>query len=196
MTRRKFLPSDAMPQIHQPARRSFLRRSGKLLLAGSAAPLAAPAMAALPEARTLSMANTHTGEHIALVYALGEQFVPQALNHLNHFLRDHYSGEVGLIDPQLFDLLHSLRQELGADRPFEVISGYRTAATNSLLRNTRGGGVAQHSLHMAGKAVDVRLPGVPLADLRDAALSLRGGGVGFYPREQFVHVDTGRLRSW
>ena len=159
-------------------------------------PLAAPALAALPEARTLSMANTHTGEHIALVYALGEQFVPQALNHLNHFLRDHYSGEIGLIDPQLFDLLHRLRQELGADQPFEVISGYRTAATNNFLRNTRGGGVAKHSLHMDGKAIDVRLPGVPLATLRDAALSLGMGGVGFYPHEQFVHVDTGRVRTW
>jgi uncharacterized protein YcbK (DUF882 family) len=185
-----------MPQFHQPARRGFLRRSAQLLLAGSAAPLASPAMAAAPEARALSFNNTHTNERIALVYALGEQFVPQALNHLNHFLRDHYSGEVGLIDPQLFDLLHRVRQELGADQPFEVISGYRTAATNSLLRNTRGGGVAKHSLHMEGKAIDVRLPGVPLADLRDAALSLRGGGVGFYPREQFVHVDTGRVRTW
>ena len=77
-----------------------------------------------------------------------------------------------------------------------MISGYRCPATNSLLRNTRGGGVAQHSLHMEGKAIDVRLPGVPLAELRDAALSLRAGGVGFYPREQFVHVDTGRVRSW
>ena len=196
MTRRKYPPSDTMTQFHQPGRRGFLRRSAQLLLAGSAAPLAAPAMAALPEARTLSMANTHTGEHIALVYALGEQFVAQALNNLNHFLRDHYSGEVGLIDPQLFDLLHRLRQELGADQPFQVISGYRTAATNSLLRNTRGGGVAKHSLHMDGKAIDVRLPGVSLTDLRDAALSLRAGGVGFYPREQFVHVDTGRVRTW
>ena len=196
MTRRKCPPSDAMTQFHQPGRRGFLRRSAQLLVAGSAVPLAAPAMATLPQARTLALVHTHTGERINVVYSMGEQFVPQALDHLNHFLRDHYSGEVGLIDPQLFSLLHGMRQQLGADQPFEVISGYRTAATNSLLRNTRGGGVARHSLHMEGKAVDVRLPGVPLAALRDAALSLRTGGVGFYPREQFVHVDIGRVRSW
>lgn len=185
-----------MTQHHQPARRRFLRLGAQSLLAASAAPLASHAMVAPRDARALSFDHTHTGEHIALVYALGEQFVAQALNNLNHFLRDHYSGEVGLIDPQLFDLLHRLRQELGADQPFQVISGYRSAATNSLLRNTRGGGVAKHSLHMDGKAIDVRLPGVSLTDLRDAALSLRAGGVGFYPREQFVHVDTGRVRTW
>ena len=77
-----------------------------------------------------------------------------------------------------------------------MISGYRCPATNTTLRNTRGGGVARRSLHMDGKAIDVRLPGVPLADLRDAALSLGMGGVGFYPREQFVHVDTGPVRRW
>lgn len=185
-----------MTQRHPSSRRGFLQRSVHLLVAGSAVPLAAPAMATLPEARTLALVHTHTGERLSVVYAMGEQFVPQALGHLNHFLRDHYSGEVGLIDPQLFDLLHGLRQQLGADQPFEVISGYRTATTNSLLRNSRGGGVARHSLHMEGKAIDVRLPGVPLAELRDAALSLRTGGVGFYPSEQFVHVDIGRVRSW
>jgi uncharacterized protein YcbK (DUF882 family) len=185
-----------MTQHHHPGRRRFLHRSAQFLMAGSALPLAPPSMAALPGARSLSLDNTHTSERIALVYALGEQFVPQALTNLNHFLRDHYSGEVGLMDPLLFDLLHRLRQELGVQEAFQVISGYRSAATNSTLRNTRGGGVAKHSLHMDGKAIDVRLPGVPLADLRDAALSLRLGGVGFYPHEQFVHVDTGRVRTW
>ncbi len=179
-----------------PGRRRFLRRGAQLLMACSSAALGSPAMAALPGARTLSFDHTHTSEHIALVYAIGRQFVQQALANLNHFLRDHYSGEVGLIDPQLFDLLHRVRQELGVQEAFQVISGYRSAATNETLRTTRGGGVARHSLHMDGKAIDVRLPGVPLADLRDAALSLRMGGVGFYPREQFVHLDTGRVRSW
>jgi len=88
------------------------------------------------------------------------------------------------------------RNALGTQQPFEVISGYRSPGTNATLRSTREGGVAKHSLHMDGKAIDVRLPGVPLADLRDAARSLRGGGVGFYPREQFVHIDTGRVRHW
>ena len=185
-----------MNQHHQPARRRFLRMGAQSLLAVSAVAAPALALAVTGDARSLSLAHTHTSERIALVYALGEQFVPQALSHLNHFLRDHYSGEIGLIDPLLFDLLHRVRQELGVEQPFHVISGYRSATTNDTLRNTRGGGVARHSLHMDGKAIDVRLPGVPLADLRDAALALRRGGVGFYPKEQFVHVDTGRVRSW
>jgi uncharacterized protein YcbK (DUF882 family) len=115
---------------------------------------------------------------------------------LNRFLRDHYTGEVGTIDPHLFDLLHGVQRELGAGQAFQVISGYRCPATNATLKATRGGGVASHSLHMDGKAIDVRLPGIALGDLRDAALSLRGGGVGYYQREQFVHVDTGRVRRW
>jgi uncharacterized protein YcbK (DUF882 family) len=165
-------------------------------MAGAALPLAPQALAALPDARSLAMSHTHTGERVALVYAVGERYVPEALGQLNLFLRDHYSGEVGLIDPQLFDLLHRVKLTLGGSPSFQVISGYRCPTTNTRLRNTRGGGVAQRSLHMDGKAIDIRAPGVPLADLRDAALSLKVGGVGFYPREQFVHVDTGRVRSW
>lgn len=179
-----------------PSRRRFLGHGAQWLMAGAALPLAAPALAALPDARSLSFDHTHTSEHIALVYALDDVFVTPALSSLNHFLRDHYSGEVGQIDPQLFNLLHHVRQELGVQTPFQVISGYRSPKTNATLRSTRGGGVAKHSLHMDGQAIDVRLPGVPLADLRDAALSLRLGGVGFYPRDQFVHLDTGRVRNW
>ena len=96
----------------------------------------------------------------------------------------------------LFGLLFALRRELGSDAAYQVISGYRCPATNDRLRRTRGGGVARHSLHMDGMAIDIRLPGVPLADLRDAAQSLSGGGVGFYKTENFVHVDTGRVRHW
>jgi len=130
------------------------------------------------------------------VYAGEQGYRPQALGALNHFLRDHYTGEVGAIDPGVFELLYRVQREFGGTRTFEVISGYRCPATNGRLRETRGGGVARHSLHMEGRAIDVRLPGVSLADLRDAAQSLRVGGVGFYPREQFVHLDTGRVRSW
>ena len=179
-----------------PSRRRFLGQGARWLVTGAALPLAAPALAALPGARSLSFAHTHTSEHIALTYALGEDFVTPALSSLNHFLRDHYSGEVGQIDPQLFHLLHHVRRELGVQTPFQVISGYRSPKTNETLRTTRGGGVARRSLHMDGKAIDVRLAGVPLQDLRDAALSLQLGGVGFYPRDQFVHLDTGRVRSW
>ncbi len=185
------------------SRRHFLTHTARLAFASATLPLASRAMASfsqssslLPDARSIAFAHTHTGEHLSLVYAAENRYLPESLHSLNRFLRDHYSGEVGSIDPQLFDLLFQIRQALGARQPFEVISGYRCPTTNSNLRNTRGGGVAKHSLHMEGKAIDIRLPGVPLRELRDAALSLQAGGVGFYPSSQFVHVDTGRVRSW
>lgn len=177
-------------------RRHFLRHSARLAAAGGLPLMALPAHASVPGARGLALVHTHTHERLDLVYAVDERYDPLALSTLNRFLRDHYSGEVGVIDPRVFDLLHRVRQALGSTSPFEVISGYRCPATNSRLRETRGGGVATHSLHMEGRAIDVRLPGCSLADLRDAALTLRAGGVGFYAREQFVHLDTGRLRRW
>lgn len=181
-------------------RRSFLRR-GASAAATTAATIALPAFAmparALAAApRTLSLAHTHTREDIDLVYAVGDRYEPAALTALDRFLRDHYTGEVGRIDPRLHDLLHAVRTTLGTAAPFHVISGYRCPDTNDRLQKTRGGGVATRSLHMDGRAIDVRLPGVPLADLRDAALSLQAGGVGYYAREQFVHIDTGRVRRW
>lgn len=196
---------------HPSDRRHFLHQGGRFAVrtvaAGAAASalgglthspaLAAPAPdATTPSARALAMSHTHTGEQIALTYAQDGCYLPDALGTLNRFLRDHYSGQVGLIDPRLFDLLHRVRQVLGSAAEYEVISGYRAPQTNERLRLTRGGGVARHSLHMDGQAIDVRLEGVALADLRDAALSLRAGGVGFYPRDRFVHLDTGRVRSW
>lgn len=184
-----------MPHQHAASRRRFLRHTVHAVAAGALPALAAPARASVGT-RGLAMVHTHTRERIDLVYAVDDQYVPAALGSLNRFLRDHYSGDIGLIDPQVFDLLHRVQRTLGTGQTFEVISGYRCPATNTQLRDTRGGGVAKHSLHMEGRAIDVRLPGVPLAELRDAALSLRSGGVGFYPREQFVHLDTGRVRTW
>lgn len=176
-----------------PARRRFLRHS----LAAATLPAALlPARARAAAPRSLAMVHTHTGEHIDIVYATGERYETPALGRLDHFLRDHYSGEVGHIDPALHDLLHAVRRTLGTERAFHVISGYRCPATNERLRTTRSGGVAKRSLHMDGRAIDVRLPGVPLAELRDAALSLKAGGVGYYASSQFVHLDTGRVRRW
>jgi uncharacterized protein YcbK (DUF882 family) len=177
-------------------RRRFLRHTAHVVAAGALPALCAPARASLAGPRALALAHTHTGERIELVYAVDDRYVGEALGSLNHFLRDHYTGDVGSIDPRVFDLLHGVQRLLGAGRPFEVISGYRCPATNDRLRETGGGGVAKHSLHMEGRAIDVRLPGVPLAELRDAGLTLRAGGVGFYPRQQFVHLDTGRIRTW
>ncbi len=185
------------------SRRSFLGRAARLGGAAAVPALTATAgltvaQASLHPPRTLALVHTHTHEVVDLVYGIGPRYLPEALGVLDHFLRDHYSGVVGRIDPGVYELLHGVRRLLGLDSgaPFEVISGYRAPATNARLRATRGGGVAQHSLHMEGRAIDVRLPGVPLADLRDAARALAGGGVGYYPREQFVHLDTGRVRHW
>jgi uncharacterized protein YcbK (DUF882 family) len=179
-----------------PTRRRFLHHTARLAAAAGLPSVALSARARAPGARTLAFTHTHTRESIELVYAQGEQYLPLALASLNRFLRDHYTGTVGHIDPRMFDLLHQVQGVLGSRASFEVISGYRCAATNSRLREQRSGGVARHSLHMEGRAIDVRLPGVSLPDLRDAALQLGAGGVGFYPREQFVHLDTGRVRSW
>jgi uncharacterized protein YcbK (DUF882 family) len=184
-----------MRQTHRIARRRFLQGSAGLAAAGLL-PLPQAARANALVERTLSLVHTHTRERIDLVYAVAESYVDNALGSLNRFLRDHYSGDVGRIDPRLFDLLHQVRRIVGGDQPYEVISGYRCPTTNLTLRNTRGGGVARNSLHMEGRAIDVRLPGIPLADLRDAAVSLKAGGVGFYAGQQFIHVDTGRVRQW
>lgn len=147
-------------------------------------------------ARDLALDHTHTRERIQLTYALGDRYLPDALAGLDHFLRDHYSGAVGEMDPGLYDIMHGIRTALKVRTPFHIISGYRSPQTNERLRARGGGGVARRSLHMDGKAVDIRLPGVPLAELRDAALELKAGGVGYYPGSNFVHVDTGRVRTW
>ncbi len=146
--------------------------------------------------RDLAADHTHTHESIELTYAIGERYVPRALSELDYFLRDHYSGQVGKMDPALYDIMYALRRSLRARIPYQIISGYRSPQTNEHLRTTRGGGVAKRSLHMDGKAVDIRLPGVPLAELRDTALELKRGGVGYYPGSDFLHVDTGRVRAW
>ena len=157
----------------------------------------ATTLAAAPSlARDLSLDHTHTLESIQLTYAFGRRYVPEALKGLNHFLRDHYSGLVGNMDPALYDILHSIQASLQSRGSYQIISGYRSPHTNERLRARGGGGVAKRSLHMEGKAVDIRLTGVPLAELRDAALELAVGGVGYYPGSDFVHVDTGRVRSW
>lgn len=183
-----------------PERRRFLHRGLRAAAAAAAAApvLAIPGRALAAAPRQLALAHTHTHEAIDIVFAVGAHYEPAALRRLDHFLRDHYSGEVGHIDPALHELLHALRSTLGTSggAPFQVISGYRSPATNTRLQATRGGGVATRSLHMQGQAIDVRLPGVPLAELRDAALALALGGVGYYPREQFVHLDIGRVRRW
>jgi uncharacterized protein YcbK (DUF882 family) len=137
----------------------------------------------------------HTGERLVVEYFTGGAYLPDALGSIDHLLRDFRTNEIHAIDRQLLDLLHALSRTTGTRMPFQVISGYRSPATNQMLRS-RSEGVAAHSLHMEGQAIDLRLPDVTLRTLRDAARALRGGGVGYYPASNFVHVDTGRVRIW
>ncbi len=145
--------------------------------------------------RTLSMVSTHTGEHLEVRYFEGGQYLPDALTRLNRVLRDHRSGDVSPIDPRLFDQLHALARCAACAPHYEIISGYRSPATNEKLRQGSSG-VASRSLHMDGRAIDVRLKGQPTARVRDLALALKSGGVGYYKKSDFVHLDTGRVRSW
>jgi len=145
--------------------------------------------------RELKFTHTHTGEQLAVEYFSGGTYLQDALATINQFLRDFRTSEVHAIDPGLLDLLHGLTGLTGSRLPFQVISGYRSPATNEMLRN-HSEGVAVGSLHMQGRAIDIRLADVPLSTLRQAALAARGGGVGYYPVSDFVHVDTGRVRTW
>jgi len=128
-------------------------------------------------------------------YVQSGDYVPDGLTAIDHVLRDHYNHAVHPIDPDLLDILHAVVRETGARSPFRVISGYRSPETNEMLRQ-RGGGVARNSMHLQGKAIDIRLDDVDSADLRDVGLALKRGGVGYYAKSDFVHLDTGRVRRW
>jgi len=174
------------------SRRQFL---AAIAAAIPALALARPAAAATTGSRELSFLHTHTGERLVVEYRGVHGYVADALTTVNHFLRDFRTGDEHSIDPSLLDLLHHVTTLTGSQRPFEVISGYRSPATNAMLRR-QSEGVASGSLHMVGQAIDIRLSDIPLPRLRSAALSIRGGGVGYYPSSNFVHVDTGRVRFW
>jgi uncharacterized protein YcbK (DUF882 family) len=152
---------------------------------------------AVPEYR-LRFYHTHTGERLDIVYRRGDTYLPRALDELDHYLRDHRTGEVRHFDPRLFDVLYDLTASLNdSDGEIDVICGYRTPWSNEFLRTRNAHtGVAPHSLHMQAEAIDIRLPGIPTAAVRDAALRLQRGGVGFYRASDFVHVDVGRVRHW
>lgn len=152
----------------------------------------------LAESFRLRMHHLHTGEDISVVYKVGDQFEQNGVAELNHFLRDHRTEDTADYDPREFDLLHALLQKLHKpNATIDIVCGYRTPESNNFLR-TRAAvtGVAEHSQHMLSKAIDIRIPGVSTRALRDAALSLGMGGVGYYPTSQFVHVDVGPVRQW
>lgn len=174
-------------------RRDFLK-----FATGAATLLAAPVAFAKPSVegeRILRLQNLHTGEKLTATYWAEGSYIPEELEAINRVLRDHRSNEVATMDRQLLDLLNVLQQQVEKPGTFQVISGYRSPASNAKLHRSSSG-VAKRSLHMQGKAIDIRLAGVDLKHLRRAALDMNAGGVGYYPKSNFIHVDTGRPRRW
>ncbi len=149
------------------------------------------------DSRELSFYHTHTGKRLHVVYRRNGEYLPAALKEVDRFLSDFRTGDAVRIDPALLDLIYDVRESLGSDGTYQIISAYRSPRTNEMLRG-RGGnnGVARKSQHLLGKAIDVRLEGVATARLRDEALALRRGGVGYYEKSDFVHMDTGPVRRW
>jgi uncharacterized protein YcbK (DUF882 family) len=160
-----------------------------------AKPLLQPLRPASAEARRLWVHNLHTDEKLDAVYFENGAYVPDALAEAMRVMRDWRNGAEHVMDPRLFDALHGIQGRLEANAPFQIISGYRSPVTNAML-HARSEGVAEHSQHMIGKASDIRIQGVDLARLHQAALAQGAGGVGFYPVSNFVHVDVARVRTW
>jgi uncharacterized protein YcbK (DUF882 family) len=176
-------------------RRSFLK-SSFAMASGLSLPALSKAATATPSTeRALRFYNTHTGESLRTIFWAEGQFIPDALQDINKLLRDHRNDKVAQMDPQLMVLLDKVSSQFGDQKVLHVISGYRSPETNAKLHENSDG-VARHSLHIEGKAIDIRLPGTDLAVLHKAAMAAHGGGVGYYPDSQFVHMDTGRVRYW
>jgi len=174
-------------------RREFLGAAAMAVTGMIAAP--ALAMPRAPGRRALAFYNLHTGESLDLVYWAEGLYNPGAMQRIDWLLRDFHNGTVRPIDRRLLDLLATMRQNLGSQAPFQVLSGYRSPETNAMLARTTEG-VATNSLHLEGKAIDIRVPGRSLAAVHRLALALKGGGVGYYPHSDFIHLDVGRVRQW
>ncbi|HTZ89373.1 MAG TPA: DUF882 domain-containing protein [Alloacidobacterium sp.] len=167
-----------------------------ILLAVSSLQASSGDAPASQEQYRLRLYHLHTGERIDVVYRIGNHYLPDAVAELDHFLRDHRTGDEKDYDVREFDLLHDLMARLGhPNGEIDIVCGYRTPWSNNWLRE-HGHGVALHSQHMEAKAIDIRVPGVPTAEVRDAALAMQRGGVGYYASSDFVHVDVGRVRHW
>jgi uncharacterized protein YcbK (DUF882 family) len=143
----------------------------------------------------VSFRHSHTGESFNGVYRVGDNYLPEAFEKMNYALRDFRTNEVFPMDPRAVDIISLIQTRTGARSPLEILSGYRSPKTNAMLRH-ESGGVAKNSLHMYGQAIDIRMAGYNTSKLRKIAMNLRAGGVGYYPRSNFVHVDTGQVRSW
>lgn len=173
-------------------RRAFLRDAGMAMLA--LAPLKA-AFGRSPERRTLSFEHTHTGESLSVVYFRAGEYQPASLEQINRVLRDFRTDEIHPIDTRTLDILFDLQTLANRDEPYQVISGYRSPRTNAALRS-HSHGVAEHSLHLQGRAIDVRLGGFSTRRLHELARQMQRGGVGYYPQSDFVHLDSGPVRFW
>jgi len=194
--------SPRFPKYHSTDFKGVLSRRRFLTAAATAAvasvlprPLYSSTREITGPERSLVFYNTHTGEQLSTVYWLEGRYIPESLKDIDHILRDHLTDEVINIDKRLLDLLFAIRTKLETHQPFHIISGYRSAETNALLRS-HNSGVAKNSLHMFGEAIDVRVPGRALRTFRRVAIGLKAGGVGYYPQSDFVHVDVGRVRYW
>ncbi|MEZ0262551.1 MAG: DUF882 domain-containing protein [Alphaproteobacteria bacterium] len=190
--------SDAAEK-YQSDRRGFLK-GGVMALAAlgmwtpEIALGSAPATMAI-KGREMKITNTHTGAKFTGEYWYNGKYLPDAFGEIKSVMKDHRSGDVYPIDPRLMDIMYVLQHRLQNYNMFEILSGYRSEKTNAKLRG-HSRGVARHSLHMTGQACDLRLPGTSLSSVRQSAIKLNSGGVGYYPRSNFVHVDTGRVRHW
>ncbi len=182
---------------HSNSRRRFLAKgAGAFVTAAGMTSRSVFAQSAIitPE-RTLSFYNLHTGENLKTAYWVEGEYIPEALSDINHLLRDFRNDEIKPISLGLLNLLHDITQRLGTSKPIQLISGYRSSSTNAKLHD-RSSGVAKHSLHMDGMAADIRIPGHDLSELHKVAAAMQGGGVGYYPKSDFIHVDVGRIRYW
>lgn len=178
------------------SRRKFLKQItyGSLLAMGGTGVAEASAWH-FASHKTLAFENTHTGDKLKLTYFEQGNYIKDALKEINYLLRDFHTDDVHPIDTALLDQLYALKQTLGVRKPFHIISGYRSPFTNASLRK-RSHAVAKHSLHMEGRAIDIRIEGVSSRLIRNAAITMGRGGVGYYPRSNFVHLDTGEFRTW
>ena len=182
---------------HSNSRRRFLAiGAGAFVTAAGMTSRSVFAQSAIitPE-RTLSFYNLHTGETLKTAYWVEGEYIPESLSDINHLLRDFRNDEIKPINLGLLNLLHDITQRLGTSKPIQLISGYRSSSTNAKLHD-RSSGVAKHSLHMDGMAADIRIPGHDLSELHKVAAAMQGGGVGYYPKSDFVHMDVGRVRYW
>ena len=189
-------PADA-PHQFQLNRRGFIKLGFLTTLAATFEPVHAIAAVthSLDSPRKLSFFNTHTGEHLDVCYCQDGVYRSAALNRIKYILRDHRTGDIKAIDTRVLDILYTLSRRLDTPGPFHIISGYRSPATNAALHR-KNTGVATHSFHTQGMAIDFRLPGCQTNTVHTTALNLRAGGVGYYPKSDFVHIDCGPVRCW